>query len=141
MIEWQLTGLTELLDVVHSLPDKIQNKALRPGVEAGCRIIAKTAKQYAPVESGTLKSTIDFKVSAKGTSNVSGVVGNRSEQSEYKGQTRNPAHYSHLVEYGHAGQRGPAAPHPFLRPAVDTSQEQVQAAIGEKISKFLDKLD
>lgn len=50
----------------------------------------------------------------------------------------NPGKYAHLVEFGHGGKR-PAPPHPFMRPAFDSTASAAAKKIETKLWELLDK--
>ena len=49
------------------------------------------------------------------------------------------AYYATPVEYGHGGP-APAPPHPFIRPAYDTRQDEAYEIIREGLRDAIDKL-
>lgn len=55
------------------------------------------------------------------------------------GVKRNEAggYYAGPLEYGHGGPHGPAAPHPFVRPAYDAKSEEAYRKIREEIETLL----
>lgn len=44
---------------------------------------------------------------------------------------------AHLVEYGHGGKAGPAAPHPFVRPGYDASKGEAYSNMRDEIMATL----
>ena len=46
-------------------------------------------------------------------------------------------HYAGPLEFGHGGPHGPAAPHPFVRPAYDAKAEEAYRKIREEIATLL----
>ena len=46
-------------------------------------------------------------------------------------------YYAAPLEYGHGGPHGPAAPHPFVRPAYDAKAEEAYKKMREEIETLL----
>lgn len=46
-------------------------------------------------------------------------------------------YYAAPLEYGHGGPHGPAAPHPFVRPAYDAKSEEAYRKMREEIEMML----
>lgn len=55
------------------------------------------------------------------------------------GVKRNEAggYYANPLEFGHGGIHGPAAPHPFVRPAFDAKADEAYAKIKKEIDNLL----
>jgi HK97 gp10 family phage protein len=136
-----ITGASQVIAALKSFPRNMQNRSLRPAITAAARLVAKTAKQYAPKgESGELKRSIDEKVKAYGPLVIVGMAGAKNSPTmDARGRPINPAHYAHLVELGHAGPK-PAPAHPFLRPALDTNQTQIERVIVQKVSEQIKRM-
>lgn len=87
--------------------------------------LAEKARQYAPEgETGNLKDGI---FASKGDPNQPSVL---------VGVNMKLAPHAHLVEFGHAGP-APAPPHPFMRPAVETTKGQIRADIEDGLRKII----
>ena len=54
-------------------------------------------------------------------------------------QKGDDAYYAGWVEFGHGGLHGPAAPHPFMRPAYDTTKDQAYAIIRVRLEQEITK--
>jgi HK97 gp10 family phage protein len=55
-------------------------------------------------------------------------------------QKGDDAYYAGWVEFGHGGPHGPAAPHPFMRPAYDATKEQAYGIIRERLNEEINKI-
>jgi HK97 gp10 family phage protein len=102
-------------------------KAAQPtAARVGAKIVRREVEATAPVQDGDLKRSIGDKPLGRDGDAV-----------------RHQAHvgifYAHYVEYGHGadktGRRGPAAPHPFFRPAVDRTEADALKAIVDELWK------
>ena len=133
----KIQGLKELQRNLEKLPQEIQGRALKTMLTAGGQVIAKKAKTLIKhEESGALKKSLGtvFRKGKKGYA----VIGARNGfQIEYKGKKRNPANYAHLVERGHSGGAVPA--YPFLRPAIDATENEVLTEMANGMTKAIDK--
>lgn len=135
-------------------------KAMRKGVTAGSRRVAKagkanlgTVRQRKLRElTGILRESMGFKIKNYGEGNVIGVIGPRVGFRRQVGVRKrdgkkskagdpiyhDPAKIAHLVEFGHGGPH-PAPPHPFMRPAYETSKAGVMADIRDALEAGLVK--
>ena len=91
--------------------------ATQKAARAGAAVVRQAAKDRAPVRTGQLKKSIQT-VSVKGTGGVADAD---------VGPT---VFYGRFVELGHAGPhgKGHVPAHPFLRPALDEHEKEVQDA-------------
>lgn len=107
-------------DVVRQL-DAVGELCVRApeALMAGAEVLLPVAEAAAPVRSGRLQKTIAIRKRGYGTS-VSVEVG----------AINSPV--AHLVEGGHGGPK-PAPAHPFLEPAAQSVEEQVNDAILAKL--------
>ena len=126
IVKFEMKGLDELDRAVKKLPEKIQKRVLIGALRAGGRVIQKEAKARAPVKSGNLKRNISV---VAGKSKKSAPIG--QVQAEVFVATTPKAWYSHLIEFGtkHISAK------PFLRPAFDTTHQEVLNAIGDKLAE------
>jgi HK97 gp10 family phage protein len=166
----QVTGLSELNDMLARLPVDIEKKLMRGALRAGQKVVLEKAKQNAPVappnsenahlygaKSGSLQDSLSIKTRIKNGKIISTVkAGNKV------------AYYAHMVEFGtsqhwirpkgakslfFAGLMKDAVNHPgakkkpFMRPALDWAGtadspafQAVQAYLQGKITKELAKL-
>lgn len=145
----QLFGDKKLQKLLLTLPKRLQRKALRRGVTKGARLVARTAKQKTPRETGTLKKSIGIRTyTSRGKESVGAVAGPRrgfkspirkkhgwASKKNGKAQYRDPTRYAHLVEFGtkHSAAR------PFLRPAFDALWHQVVTMVGSEVKVEIKK--
>jgi HK97 gp10 family phage protein len=122
-------GVADLTHLLGQLKPRVVRRVLKQAVEAAGRIVAKEAKQLAPVETGLLKKSIGIKAKQYPSGAAVAVVGPRrgfGKDVVRNGHTvySDPVKYAHLVELGHVirtRKKGPVLgfvpPKPFLRPA------------------------
>lgn len=116
-----MTEVVRQLDAVGNLP-RHATKALTAGAE----IILRAAKENAPVRTGELKDALKIGRRAK----------NRDRYAVEVGTFYPDAAHTHLVEHGHGGPK-PAPAHPFLEPAVKSTEDEVLDAIMEELMRGL----
>lgn len=144
----KLTGLNASLASLELVSVKLRKKILRRAFTKAARIVAKRAKSKLPSKStrtytvnrtqrtyqryGLLKKSIGSKVRTnRKTGDVYVVIGPRRG---FKEQGRNPEKYAHLVEYGTRHSKA----HPFLRPAlIETKQQIIELIKNEILSGIL----
>lgn len=133
----QLLGGKQLEKTFRTLGERVQRKVLRQAINAGSTVMMKAMRAKAPRESGLLAKSIGKKIRTyKKSGTILGVVGPRSDVvGTYQGKKRRPVKYAHLVEKGHITKSGQFVPaHPFMRPAFDETQRQVQDSIKSKLA-------
>lgn len=146
MSDVKVKGLSELQKALDTLPTKIQNNIMRGALRAGSKLIKDEAAGRVPVESGLLASSLRISTrNRNGQVQASVSVGGATKRGSIV------ARHAHLVEFGtkphvieakagktlaigvkrvnHPG----AKPQPFMRPALDLTQGQAIAAVGEYI--------
>jgi len=135
----KIDGIEELQRALGKLPKELINKAEKAAVRGGAFLISRAAKAKAPVASGHLKKAIGISVKTikgKTTARI-GAKSDRKTVTRYGKQViSNPANYAHLVEYGSANQ--PAKP--FIRPAVETTKDEVLGAMTKSFNTHLGKV-
>jgi len=149
----EFKGIRELARNLESLPDKLQKSAEKAVLRAGAVPIRRVAKAKAPVGTGPAKGLLKKSIglSVKKVKGITSArVGPRSNPvslgikiaRKTKGKRRkgepyeafkNPVYYSHLVEYGTAH----SAAKPFIRPAVDQTQDEILSAMSTGLDKHL----
>lgn len=138
----QLIGDKELEKLFRSLGERVQRKVTRQAVNAAATPVVKAARQNAPERSGLLKKSVGRKIktyTASGT--VVGLIGPRTDVSgEYEGKKVVPWRYAHLVEGGHIDEHGNfIPPHPFLRPAWESSEGQALDVMKDKLGSGIER--
>lgn len=116
-----MNDVVRQLDAVGNLPSHA-GKALAAGAE----IVLRSAKEIAPVRSGELKAALRVGRRKK----------TRDRYAVEVGTFYPDAAHAHLVEHGHGGPK-PAPAHPFLEPAVDSTEDEVIDAVMEELMKGL----
>lgn len=137
----QVKGLDKLLDKLDQIENLHNQEALEDALAAGAVVAAEDAKQRVPVRTGDLKASIhvggytkltpDYRaVGAYGA--LPGPKGSGKKRGVLMGTT---LPYAHLVELGtsHSMAR------PFLRPAVDTNEDEIRDAVDRKLQDFIDE--
>lgn len=122
----------------------LRSKALKKALRRGGQVVQKRARELCPRSSQThtgdtwSKATQAARQGVKPLAETIGVVVREYDRGTFVllvGPEYPAGALGHLIEYGHAevlwgketGRRVP--PYPFLRPAADETQEQVNAAI------------
>jgi hypothetical protein len=128
---------------------RLRTTALKKALRAGGKVVANRARQLAPrsLQTGTWdawsKKTEGARAGAKPLAETIGVVVRDYGHTLVLlvGPEYPAGALGHLVEYGHAeylwgqatGRRVP--PKPFLRPAADETEDQVNAVVLETLRK------
>jgi len=142
-----LVGDKKLANTMLSLPTQVFTGVMRGAIGKGLAVVKKQARKNAkPGEilsneaTGEMRKAIKQKTHANRTKEtVSGrVFVSRDKKTEIDGKHHNPGAVAHLVEFGHQGP-SPAPPHPFLRPALDTTRPEAKAAVTKEAKKRLPK--
>jgi HK97 gp10 family phage protein len=139
-ISGRIEGLSEVLKALEGFERKITEKGTYSAINAATKVVLRSAKAGCPTDNsphlttrGLLKKSLGRKIKKyRGSRVVVGIVGPRTGFKRQIGtRTRgpnagqpvyeDPAKIAHLVELGHGGPH-PAPPHPFMRPAFDSSQ-------------------
>lgn len=137
-----LTGAKELEKALKTLGERTQRKVTRQAVNAACTPILKAARANVEVESGLLKESLAKKiVTYPEAMTVVGIIGPDTQtKGEFDGEPRVPWRYAHLVENGHINPQGEfVPPHPFMRPAYDSSEAQALDVMKEKLGKGIER--
>jgi HK97 gp10 family phage protein len=166
--KFTIGGLDEIRATLRALPIETQTKVLAVAVKRSAKPLVDAAKALAPSGTGALRQSITaiVKKSRKGGSYA--VVG--PARGYYKAGAKlgkdaarrgsaSPAHYAHLVEFGHQvgtrktkaarkskGRASPLAsggkfiaPRAFMRPALLTTQAQIASEMALGIAKGLEQ--
>lgn len=140
----KFSGVNDVVNYLNSLPDSIRGRVEKAMLRGGGVPIRKAAKRHAAKskDTGLLQKSIGLSVKTiKGVTSVR--VGPRSMRQtvtrtnkktgkKYQ-EIADPNKYSHLVEYGTA--HSPAKP--FIRPAIDETQDQILDAMALALDKHL----
>jgi HK97 gp10 family phage protein len=96
-----------------------RRQAQRDGLEAGVRIVETHAKLLAPVDTGTLRSSI----TVDEVTPLEAIIGPHTDYAEH-------------VEFGTSRM----AAQPYLRPALDEHEGEIVAAVSDTIAAFVDSV-
>lgn len=143
---FELTGSKELSAAISELNNTLARKVLRPAIKEGLKIAQEYARQNAQPgsalsteASGLMVKAIDISAKVKRNGDAQGkLFVNRKHEAVIDDKKHNPGNIASFVELGHGG-KFPAAPHPFLRPAVDNHKPEIQAEIALEASVRLPK--
>lgn len=169
----KIEGMSELSSVLNGIPADLRTEVLATAVKAAAAPLVRAAKRFASssVDTGALRKSLGYVVRKykKGATAVS-VVGPRrgyykNGKKVRKGASRkgadSPAHYAHLVEFGHysraaTGEKVSSSKgttrrsgtfkansfvlgKPFIRPALASAKAEVKTALIQGIGKGIDK--
>lgn len=136
-VKAKVTGAVDLEKFFKAMDPKTQRRMYRTMARAGGTVLRKEARRRLRGSrvTGNLHNSITVGRPKTSKNDVVFVD---------VGPDRNIAPHAHLVEFGTAerdtkvkGPRGAAAPHPFMRPAMDASHAQVHKAMAERMKKRL----
>lgn len=113
----KIEGLKELERKLNKLSSAAKNDAKQEALHAGSVLIHGQATLNAPVDTGYLRSSIDFEVG--------------SEDADIFAT----ADYAAKLEYGGSGQ----AAQPYLRPALDSNRSNLIKIFSKTYAKHLKK--
>ena len=142
----QIVGAENISALLTSLEAVPARRVARNALNAGARIIRKQAKANlsanGAIDTGLLQSTLS--ISKKGSNAAKTVVTLRASGKLYMVQRKDkktghirkpararPAKYAHFIEYGTEHSKA----EPFLRPAVDSKNQEAIAAIIDSAAK------
>jgi HK97 gp10 family phage protein len=144
----KLEGINQISQRLEALPQALQKAAEKAVLRAGAVPIRKAAKVHAKSskDSGLLGKSIGLEVKkAKGitVARIGPRKGMRQKITRTDKRTgrkyeemADPNNYSHLVEYGTSH----SAAKPFIRPAIDSSKDQVVDAMAAGLDKHLTRV-
>lgn len=142
-------GGKELQDMLNTLPAKLERNVMRSALRQGANVIRDAARDNINDRSGALSKSVRVRTRAR-----------RGEVTATVTAGSKDAYYAHMVEFGTSPHDIPAAdgsaldvagnpranvehpgaaPHPFMRPAIDEKQGEAIRAVGEQIRKRLTK--
>jgi len=113
----KVTGMKELEKKMKQLSDVARKDAKQEALYASSVVVQGDASSRAPVDTGNLRSSIDYEV---GTDNADVFA---------------TANYAEHVEYGTSNM----AAQPFLRPAIDGSKNNIIKIFSDVYAKHLKK--
>lgn len=123
----KFVGLAAMDRKLVAICDAVSPQARERSLLAGAEIVQAEAKRLVPVLTGNLQDSII--ISFNGGLNSSAVSQRRFFSTVYIGPSRREGFYGHMVEFGTSH----SAAHPFMRPALDNSREEVRRAMGHSL--------
>jgi len=120
----------DLAEMASRLSDTAGGSAIIEAIlNAAAQPVLKAAQRNAPKRTGKLHEAIKVGKVQKRAGGYTIKIGS---------QKGDDAYYASWVEFGHGGPR-PAAPHPFMRPAYDTTKDQAYAIISARLEQEITK--
>lgn len=116
----KIENLTALQRDFSNLTSKMQRAVLRDALRSAARPVVASAKSKVPTRTGALKRGIAQRVSVKASGKAEAIIGFDRKQ-----------FYGRFVELGTSKM----AARPFLRPALDESQQKIEQAFVEAINR------
>jgi HK97 gp10 family phage protein len=123
----RLVGVDALDRKLVTIRDAVSPDARRRSLLVGAEIVLEEAKRLVPVLTGNLRDSLV--ISFDSGLNAAAVSQRRFFTAVYIGPTRVRGFYGHMVELGTSH----SAAHPFLRPALDNTREEVRRAMGSSL--------
>jgi len=122
----KVEGLRELEKALLQFDPRKRRAIGRKALDEGGQLLARAARDKAPVLEGHLRESID--VSGTLTKDQRAAYPKTHDQERYVGPTSNYSQ-AQLREFGGDG----APPHPFMRPALDETGDKVIQRIGDEL--------
>lgn len=130
-----ITGFAELTndlaDMAKRLSDAYSGTAIIGSIlNEAAQPVLEAAQRFAPERTGKLKAALKVgKLQKRKGGGYFIKIGSHKEDDAF---------YASFVEFGHGGPR-PAPPHPFMRPAYDTTKDQAYAIIRDRLEQEITK--
>ena len=122
---------------------RVQRKVVRQAVNRALTPTLKAARNAAPEDTGLLRESLAKKTKTYAdTGTIVGIVGpdKETQGTDAEGKPRVPWRYAHLVEDGHVAPDGTVVPpHPFMRPAFDSTEEEMKQVMTERLAAGIEK--
>lgn len=131
----ELVGIAEFQAKAKSMTDALRTAVLKDAATSGAKVILDSARRHAPVGTRTKVSKKKWGSRRPGQLRDSMTMRVRDKQDGHVMADVGPAPegwYGRLEEWGVNNGK------PFLRPAVDESQEEVTQIVGEKLRTFFE---
>lgn len=122
-----LIGFAAMDRKLVAIRDAVSPEARHRSLLAGAEIVQVEAKRLVPVLTGNLRDSII--ISFDGGLNGAAVSQRRFFSSVYIGPSKQDGFYGHMVEFGTFNM----AAHPFMRPALDNTRDEVRRAMGHSL--------
>ena len=129
-----ITGMSELANDLADMARRVSSTSSTTVISSilneAAQPVYEAAQRFAPERSGKLKAALKIgKLQRRKGGGYYIKIGSHKEDDAF---------YASFVEFGHGGPH-PAPPHPFLRPAYDTTKEQAYAIIRERLGQEISK--
>ncbi|KMS54718.1 HK97-gp10 family putative phage morphogenesis protein [Sphingobium cupriresistens] len=123
----KFVGLAAMDRKLLAIRDAVSPASRERSLMAGAVIIQAEAQRLVPVLTGNLRESIIISFDAG--LNFAAVKQSRFFSAIYVGPSKDQGFYGHMVELGTS--HSPA--HPFMRPALDNTREEVRRAMGSSL--------
>lgn len=134
-VKISVTGIQEIDTLLRGLPNQVNHRIMGAAHLDAAKPLIDVASNIVRVRTGRLKDSIGgVRLSQRKTNEIGMVhVGPRRKKGRYYGN------HGHLLEYGHAskGRKSRVKPYPFMRPAFNQTQNEVQTRITTSVEKKL----
>lgn len=127
----EIKGLKDLIKNLNDLPVKLEKKVIRAAVRKGANVVRDKARELVDKDTHNLQKSI-ITTGVK----VSGKIAFRVSLKQRKTKNAKDPYYGRFKEFGTS--KMPA--HPFMRPALDTSEGEVLDTVVNDIKSNLDKV-
>lgn len=127
----EIKGLKEIIDKLNALPPRLENKVVRASLRKGINQIRDLARSKAPVDTGNLKKSI---VTLGHREN--GKIALKLTVRQRKSKKAKSPYYAKFLEFGTSKMSAK----PFLRPALDESEDKVLDMVIDDIKKGIDEV-
>lgn len=128
----EIKGLKEIIDKLNALPPKLENKIVRAAVRKGANQIRDLARSKVSVDTGNIKKSI-VTVGHKENGKIAVKVTIRQRKSK----NAKRVFYAKFLEFGTSKMNAK----PFLRPALDESEDKVLDAVIDDIKNGIDEVN
>ncbi|MEG8222419.1 HK97 gp10 family phage protein [Sphingomonas sp. HH69] len=123
----KLVGAEAIDRKLVAIRDAVSPDARRRSLLIGAEIVLEEAKRLVPALTGNLRDSLI--ISFSGGLNTASISESRFLTTVYVGPSEGQGFYGHMVEFGTIHM----AAHPFMRPALDNTREEVKRAIGHSL--------
>jgi HK97 gp10 family phage protein len=139
MVKLSVTGVKEIDQLLKGMPSQLTHNVLAQAHTAAAKPLVDRAKLLAPEgPTGNLVDSIGTERLPRGTAEIGQVQAGPRRSRKHKG------HAGHLVEYGtkkrankSGANRGTMPKTPFMKPAFDSTKNQIEGSIAEQIGRKL----
>lgn len=133
-------GFSDAADSLIKLSERVSGEGINKALKAGARIIFKEMRRQATIDpkrrTGNLYKSIKTGKVLKTVRKTSYATEKYIKIGTKEEALGGYAPHAHLVEYGHGGP-APAPPHPFVRKAFDTKEDEALAEMKRVIRETI----